>query len=174
MCFPRNTFSSQQKSRCYLGLSNVNSKDNGTRFVDVDLVSFVLTWSRCFLTRSMFFGKCLVLTRYSEQQNLIHYSWVLGFFKTREFFSQETLILPAPNISESCIKIKINLNFNYSLLCGASKGIKCLHKTFWGNRKNCNKKFKLIFFLRPGWRWEGLKRCLRMCLVEITTQSYSK
>ena len=32
------------------------------------------------------------------------------------------LILPTPYISESCIQIKINLNFYFTLLSGASEG----------------------------------------------------
>ena len=47
------------------------------------------------------------------------------------------LTLLAPCISESCIKIKINLNFYFhtSLWC-----LKGLHKTFWGITKKCENK----------------------------------
>ena len=40
------------------------------------------------------------------------------------------IILPTPFISESCIKIKINLNFIFTLLCGASKGFRKAFKAF--------------------------------------------
>ena len=47
--------------------------------------------------------------------------------------------VPVPCISESFIKIKINLIFFFTLLCGASKGfrkaLKGLHKTFKGITK---------------------------------------
>ena len=35
---------------------------------------------------------------------------------------RDSLTLPAPWISESCIEIKINLNFYYTLLCDVCKG----------------------------------------------------
>ena len=59
----------------------------------------------------------------------------------REFNLNETkLILPIPSISESYDKVKINLIFFFTLLCGASKGFK---KT-WNGRKRL--KIKLIVF----------------------------
>ena len=51
--------------------------------------------------------------------------------------------LPVLYISESCIKVKINLNFIFTRLCGASKD---LHKTCWGTTKKCE-NYNLINFL---------------------------
>ena len=34
----------------------------------------------------------------------------------------EMLILNVPCVSQSCIEIKINLNFTFTILCGVSKG----------------------------------------------------
>ena len=44
--------------------------------------------------------------------------------------SQVHLTLPNLYISESCIEIKLNLNFIFILLCGASKGFMKALKTF--------------------------------------------
>ena len=54
------------------------------------------------------------------------------------------LTLSAPYISESCIKIKINLNFYFHISLGCLKkfyeGLKGRHKTFWGTTKKCENK----------------------------------
>ena len=54
------------------------------------------------------------------------------------------LTLPAPRISESCIKIKINLNFYFhtSLWCLKRfyEGIYGLHKTLVAPQKKCENK----------------------------------
>ena len=43
---------------------------------------------------------------------------------SEQFFTMfSLLILPVPNISESCTEIKIKLNVYLTLLCGASKGL---------------------------------------------------
>ena len=57
---------------------------------------------------------------------------------------QDSLNLPVPCISASCIKTKINSNFYFrtSLSC-----LEVLHKTFWGITKSKNKNFTLIFSL---------------------------
>ena len=56
----------------------------------------------------------------------------------------EGLILKDPFISESCIEIKIELNFYFhtSLWCLRRfyEGLKGLPKTFWGTTKNCENK----------------------------------
>ena len=52
-----------------------------------------------------------------------------------------SLTLKDPFISESCIEIKIKLNFYFhtSLWCLKRfyEGLKGLHKTFWGTKKKC-------------------------------------
>ena len=40
------------------------------------------------------------------------------------------LTLPVPYISESCIKIKVKLNFHFQILCRASKCFMKAFKTF--------------------------------------------
>ena len=40
------------------------------------------------------------------------------------------LTLPAPCISESCLKMKIDLKFFFTLLCGASRGFVKAFKAF--------------------------------------------
>ena len=54
------------------------------------------------------------------------------------------LTVHAPRISESWIKIKINLNFDFhfSLWCLKRfyEGHQGLHKTFWGTTKKCENK----------------------------------
>ena len=69
------------------------------------------------------------------------------------------LSLPVPCISESCIKIKTNLNFYFhtSLWCLKKfyEGFKSL-KPFEAPQKSVKIKIKLIFSLRPGSRPEGL------------------
>ena len=62
------------------------------------------------------------------------------------------LTFPVLCISESCIEIKINLNFYFhtSLWCRNSfyEGPKGLHKTFWGTTRKCeNKNLSYFFFL---------------------------
>ena len=48
----------------------------------------------------------------------------VGYFASlvKAFKLCQILTLPAPYISGSCIKIKTNVNFYFTLLCGASKG----------------------------------------------------
>ena len=68
----------------------------------------------------------------------------LCLIKTNEYSSEglsnsNQLTLPAPCISESCVKI-INLIFIFTLPCGASKFFwKSLriYKIFWGTTKKC-------------------------------------
>ena len=64
------------------------------------------------------------------------------------------LNLNVPCISESCIEIKIKLNFNFhfSLWC-----LKRFYETFWGTTKKCeNKNSIIIFSLCPGLGQEEL------------------
>ena len=63
---------------------------------------------------------------------------------------KEKSSISIPWISESCIKIKINVDFYFhtSLWCLERfyEGLQGLHKTFWGTTKKCETKtFKLIF-----------------------------
>ena len=55
-----------------------------------------------------------------------------------------TLTFSSPSISESCIEIKINLNFYFhgSLWCFKRfyKDLNGLHETFWGTIKKCENK----------------------------------
>ena len=53
----------------------------------------------------------------------------------------EHLTLPLLCISESCIEIKIKLNFNFhtSLRC-LKRFYEGLHKTFWCTKKKCEDK----------------------------------
>ena len=54
------------------------------------------------------------------------------------------LVFPVLCISETCIEIKINLNFYFhtSLWCleGFYEGLKGLYKTLWGTTKKCENK----------------------------------
>ena len=59
------------------------------------------------------------------------------------FFRFIKLTLPTPWISESCIKMKINLNFYFHTSSWCLKG---LHKTFWGTTKKCENKNLREFF----------------------------
>ena len=47
------------------------------------------------------------------------------------FLKSFVLTLKDPFISESCIEIKIELNFYFTLLCDASKGFMKAFKVFW-------------------------------------------
>ena len=64
------------------------------------------------------------------------------------------LTLSAPYISESCIKIKTNLNFYFTLLCGPSKGfmkaLKAFIKSFEAPQRSVKIKIKLVFFSSSG------------------------
>ena len=64
--------------------------------------------------------------------------------KFRIIFEDRDSTLPTLCISESCIKIRINLNFYFqtSLWClkWFYEGIKGLHKTFGGTKKKCENK----------------------------------
>ena len=64
------------------------------------------------------------------------------------------LTLSAPCISESCIKIKTNLNFYFTLLCGPSKGfmkaLKAFIKSFEAPQRSVKIKIKLVFFSSSG------------------------
>ena len=64
------------------------------------------------------------------------------------FYKNILLTLPVPCISESCIKIKINLKFHFdtSLWC-LKKVLQGLHKTFWGTAKKCENENLIWFFL---------------------------
>ena len=73
------------------------------------------------------------------------------------------LTLNVPGISESCIEIKIKLNFYFPTFLWCLKrlyeGLYGPHKTFWGTRKTFeNKKFNLIFSHRPGLGREGFSQ----------------
>ena len=63
------------------------------------------------------------------------------------------LTLPAPCISASCIKTKINWSFYFhTSLWYLKRFYEGLHKTFWGTTKKCeNKNFKVNFF-----SWSGI------------------
>ena len=67
------------------------------------------------------------------------------------------LTLPAPSISEKCIKIKIDINFYFhtSLRCLKRfyEDLKDLHKTFWGTTKKYKNKNLNWFFLFV-WHWD--------------------
>ena len=73
----------------------------------------------------------------------------------------EVLTFPAPFISESCVKIKINLNcyFHFSLWClkRLYEGLSGLQKTFWGTTKKCENKNLSFFSPCPGSGREGLR-----------------
>ena len=64
-------------------------------------------------------------------------NWVL-------YIPLSRLTLPAPCISESCIEIKINLNFYFHTSLWYLKrfyeGLKGLHKIFWSTTKKCENK----------------------------------
>ena len=63
-----------------------------------------------------------------------------------------------PCISESCIEIKIKLNFHFhTSLKRFYEGLKGLHEIFWGTTKKCeNKNLTYFFTLCPGLGREGL------------------
>ena len=87
------------------------------------------------------------------QENVTEESTTPHYF--REFIFVK-LTLPTPCISESCIEIKIKLNFYFHT------SLRCL-KTFWGTTKKCEKKkFNLFFSLRPGLGREGWQMTLRL------------
>ena len=75
----------------------------------------------------------------------------LAFRSASIFYIKYLLTLPSSCISESCIKIKIKLNFYYhtSLWCLKRfyEGLLGLHKTFWGTSKKCENKNLSYFFL---------------------------
>ena len=54
----------------------------------------------------------------------------------------------------SCIKIKVNLNFYFHILCDTSKGF--MKSPIEVPQRNLKIKFKLVFSLLPGSRREGL------------------
>ena len=64
------------------------------------------------------------------------------------------ITLPILYISESCIKIDINLIFIFTLLCGASKGfmkaLTAFIKPFEAPQRSVKKNFQLIFSFCPG------------------------
>ena len=95
-------------------------------------------------------------------QSFSIYHWNLNSIWAHNLIKLSLLTLPTLFISESCIKIKINLNvyFHTSLWCLKRfyEDLKGLHETFWGTAKKCeNKNFKLIFSLRLESEREGLR-----------------
>ena len=77
-------------------------------------------------------------------------------------FSFGLLTLLFPFISESCIEIKIKLNFYFhtSLWClkGFMKALKAFIKPFEAPQRSMKIKILTFFFLRPGLGLEGLIR----------------
>ena len=57
------------------------------------------------------------ITSYNKRHNYLE-----DMAATYSRLTKRPFTLPTPCISESCIEIKINLNFYFTLLCGASKG----------------------------------------------------
>ena len=92
------------------------------------------------------------------KSNSLQVKWYLIYGLPHEL--QDDLILPAPRISEICIKIKNNLNFFFILLCGTSKGfmkaLKAFIKPFAALERSAKIKIKLIFSLHAGKGPEGL------------------
>ena len=92
----------------------------------------------------------------------------------KRFWRKFFLTLPVPCISESCIEIKIKLNFYFytsfwclKRFCERLKGV---HKTFRGTTKKCENKNLIYFFSSSGVRTGNLKFCefyvstYKMCL----------
>ena len=82
-----------------------------------------------------------------------------------------------PCISESCIEIKIELNFYFHTSWWSLKRfcerLKGLHKTFWGTTNTCENK-NLSFSLRPGLGREGLKVGFNVNIFHKTFQKIEK
>ena len=130
--------------------------------ISSELLLYIYFWS--FQLRSLlfktYFKNCYFETKIS---NYLYIKCFLSWFYMFSLYNfiLQRLTLPAPCIFESCIEIKINLNFYFhtSLWCLKRfyEGLKGLHKTFRDTTTKCeNKKFKLIFSLRPGSGREGL------------------
>ena len=70
----------------------------------------------------------------------------VGYFASlvKAFKLCQILTLPVPCISESCIKMKINVNFYFHTSSWRLKrfyeGLRGLRKTFWGTAKKCENK----------------------------------
>ena len=101
------------------------------------------------LNKSFWLSKCYLQTEFEQK---LSQSFYISFI---------LLTLSAPCISESCIKIKINLNFYFhtSLCCLKRfyEDIKGLHKTFSGTaKKSENKNLSWFFSPRPGLGRKGL------------------
>ena len=87
------------------------------------------------------------------------------FLKRSFYFNDDWLTLPVPCISESCIEIKIKLNFYFhtSLLC-----LKDFILNLLRHHKEVKTKIYLNFFsLRLGLGWEGLKATLNKFWINI-------
>ena len=69
------------------------------------------------------------------------------------------------------LKIKIKLNFIFTILCGASKSFmkvfKAFIKPFEVPQRSVKIKFNLIFSLLPGLGWEGLNCPSKTTLLEV-------
>ena len=70
-------------------------------------------------------------------------------------------------------KINLNFCFHTSLWCRKRfcKGLKGLHKTFWGNKKKRKQKCKLIFILITFWSAGRVNRINREGLTGLKTSS---
>ena len=90
-------------------------------------------------------SNCLATSQ--PQFSKVACNWSLFSFKGYK----QVLTLPVSRISESCIKIKINLNFYFHTSLWYLKefyeGLKGLRKTFRGTAKKCENKNLNYFFL---------------------------
>ena len=95
------------------------------------------------------------LTFLTELESIAVSTARIWWQKTLSTFSNSILTLPTPWISESCIKIKINLNFYFHTFFGASKGFmktfKAFTKPFKAPQKNKNLSWFFLFILE----WNG-------------------
>ena len=84
----------------------------------------------------------------SQNDSNILLVWYTISFKghTNRCFLFRLLTLPALHFSESCIKIKINLIFIFTILHGASKGfMKAFKAEAEAPQRNVKIKFKIFF-----------------------------
>ena len=121
-----------------------------------DLIHFEKAFRNVFLKNC----QCIKSNKKLSRRSKIHYRFYLPINNTLVCYKVKwnkvkkqnrlNLTLPASCISESCMKIKINLIFIFTFLCGASKGymkaFKAFIKPFKASQRSVKIKNEVRFF----------------------------
>ena len=68
-------------------------------------------------------NKSRILTIKNAKFSGYYFHMNLNIYGNFQNFINVTVTLNVPCVSESCVEVKMKLNFYFALLCGASKGL---------------------------------------------------